>query len=198
MDLGLRDRVVLVASADADERRCTTAALEAEGARVATVDSLAASAAEAQRVAGELGRLDGVVMCLPQSPSRQVLAAGVEELYDSWTAVEAVAATFRAALPTMTARGWGRLVSVMSGSVKWLADDSDELATLAGLGVLGLHKSAVADVARSGVAVNAVLRSIDSDPVDVAAVTTFLLSEPAGYLHGVTIGLDGARSSSVF
>jgi NAD(P)-dependent dehydrogenase (short-subunit alcohol dehydrogenase family) len=86
----------------------------------------------------------------------------------------------------------------MTGSVKWLADDADERGAVAGLAVLGLHKAVVADAARFGVATNAVLRAAASDPREVADTVTFLLSEPAAYLQGVTIGLDGATSTSVF
>ena len=46
--------------------------------------------------------------------------------------------------------------------------------------------------------VNAVLRDSATDPAAVAETVTFLLSDPAGYLQGVTIGLDGARSPSMF
>jgi NAD(P)-dependent dehydrogenase (short-subunit alcohol dehydrogenase family) len=90
------------------------------------------------------------------------------------------------------------LVSVVTGAVKWLSDDSDERAAVAGLAVLGLHKAVVADVARFGVTTNAVLRDASSDPREVADTVAFLLSEPAAYLQGVTIGLDGAHSTSVF
>jgi NAD(P)-dependent dehydrogenase (short-subunit alcohol dehydrogenase family) len=196
VDLGLHDRVVVIAGDDATDREA--AALRAEGAQPVLVEALVDAASTVERVVQERGRIDGVVMYLPGGGNRTLLGAHLADLYASWQAVEAVAATFRAAVPAMTGRGFGRLLSVTTGSVKWLSEDTDELATLAGLGVLGLHKSAVADVARSGIAVNAVLRGDGADRQEVAQTVAFLLSEPAGYLHGVTISLDGARSPAVF
>jgi NAD(P)-dependent dehydrogenase (short-subunit alcohol dehydrogenase family) len=115
-----------------------------------------------------------------------------------WSSVEAIVEAFRAALPDMTERHWGRLVTVTTSAVKWLSDDSDELGALAGFGILGMHKAAVADVARSGVTVNAVLRERHTSPDDVADLVAFLVSDRAGYLEGVAVSLDGAASPAVF
>jgi NAD(P)-dependent dehydrogenase (short-subunit alcohol dehydrogenase family) len=98
----------------------------------------------------------------------------------------------------MGAAGWGRIVTILPGETKWLHDDTDELGVLNGLGMLGLNKGAVADVAPTGVAVNALLRAPNSSPRDVADAAAFLLSEGAGYLHGITIALDGAQSPAMF
>jgi hypothetical protein len=197
VELGLQDRVVIVAAEDPADRSACVTALEQEGARAVPVETLADAAAVVQRVVGE-GRLDGVVVYLPLRPGSAVLEAGAAGLVEAWMPVEAVAAAFRAALPAMTERGWGRLLSVVPGAVKWLSDDADEGTAIAGLAVLGLHKAVVADAARSGIAVNAVLRDATSDPGEVADTVTFLMSEPAAYLQGVTVGLDGASSTSVF
>jgi NADP-dependent 3-hydroxy acid dehydrogenase YdfG len=198
LKLGLADRIVLVAARDAADRDACAEALRREAARAVLVDSLDEAAAAVVRVVREEGRIDGVVMYLPLEAGSSVLDAEGPALLGAWTPVEAVAETFRAALPMMTERGRGRLVTVMTGSVKWLADDADERGAVAGLAVLGLHKAVVADAARFGVATNAVLRAAASDPREVADTVTFLLSEPAAYLQGVTIGLDGATSTSVF
>jgi NAD(P)-dependent dehydrogenase (short-subunit alcohol dehydrogenase family) len=195
--LGLADRIFLVAARDAADRDACAEALRREGARAVLVDILEDAAAAVLRVVSEAGRIDGVVMYLPLRAGASVDTDG-PALLDAWLPVEAVAETFRAALPMMTERGRGRLVSVLSGSVKWLADDADEPGAVAGLAVLGMHKAVVADTARFGVTTNAVLREPGSDPHEVADTVTFLLSEPAAYLQGVTVGLDGAISASVF
>jgi 3-oxoacyl-[acyl-carrier protein] reductase len=198
MDLGLQDRVVVVGAVDGADREACAAVLGAEGCRVLTVERLGDATAEVEQALRDHGRVDGVVMYLPGSSGRGLLDAGLQDLYDSWSSVEAVAAAFRSAVPGMSDRGWGRLVSVTTSSVKWLDDQVDEPATLAGLGVLGLHKAAVADVARLGISVNAVLRDSDAPTDEVAATVGFLLSDPAAYLQGVTISLDGARSPVMF
>jgi 3-oxoacyl-[acyl-carrier protein] reductase len=194
VDLGIRDRMVVVASADAADGDACAALLRAEGANVISVGDLD----DAGPMVADLDRVDGVVMYLPNVASRTLGDATVDDLYDSWASVQAVAAAFTAAVPSMSRNGWGRLVSVTTGSVKWLSDDSDELGTLAGLGVLGLHKAAVADIASAGISTNAVLRGNTSDPGEVAAAVAFLLSEDAAYLQGVTISLDGANSPAMY
>jgi NAD(P)-dependent dehydrogenase (short-subunit alcohol dehydrogenase family) len=194
MELGLQNRVFVVVAPDPVDRDACGDALAAEGAQVVQVDRLDA----ADEVVRSQSRLDGVVVYLPITGGSELLSIDAAGLLEAWTPVEAVAAAFRSALPLMTDRGWGRLVSVVSGAVKWLSEDSDERAAVAGLAVLGLHKAVVADVARFGITTNAVLRDASSDPREVADTVTFLLSEPAAYLQGVTVGLDGAHSTSVF
>jgi NAD(P)-dependent dehydrogenase (short-subunit alcohol dehydrogenase family) len=197
MELGLTDRTVLIASSSAADRHACRDRLASEGAGVIVVDRLADAVVGIEQTVREFGRIDGVVMCLPSNDT-QLLDASVADLYSSWIAVEFVAAAFRAAASTMIEQGHGRLVSVVPNSVKWLADDSDELGSMSGLAVLGMHKAAVADLARHGISVNAVLRG-DADDVDeVAATIAFMLSEHAGYMQGVTIALDGARSPALF
>jgi NAD(P)-dependent dehydrogenase (short-subunit alcohol dehydrogenase family) len=198
VQLGLQDRIVVIASADPADRDACAAALTDEGARVVPVAALDEATAEVQRVIREHGRIDGVVVYLPVTAGSSLLAADVAELLSAWTPVEALAEAFRAALPAMTEQGWGRLLSVVTASVKWLPANADEHGIIAGLGVLGLHKAVVADAARFGVAVNAVLKDAGTPPREVADTVTFLLSDPAAYLHGVTIGLDGASSPAVF
>ena len=58
--------------------------------------------------------------------------------------------------------------------------------------------AAVADVASSGICANAILRTTQSSPSEVADAVAFLLSDGAGYLHGVTLSFDGAQSASMF
>jgi NAD(P)-dependent dehydrogenase (short-subunit alcohol dehydrogenase family) len=197
MQLGLTDRVVLIASDRAAERNACRDRLELEGASVIVVERLSDAAGGVEQAVREFGRVDGVVICLPVNDTG-LLDASIDDLYATWAAVECVAAAFRAALPIMIERGFGRLLSVVANSVKWLSDDADELGSIAGLGVLGMHKAAVADVARYGVSVNAIVRADADDHVGVAATVAFLLSEHAGYMQGVTIALDGATSPAVF
>lgn len=198
MDLGLQDRVVVLAGPDAPDRTAGAEALSAEGCRVSTVADFGDAAAEVQRAVRDHGRVDAVVVYLPLRPDQPAVAATIEDLYATWSWVEQIAAAFRAAVPGMAERGWGRLVTVITGDVKALGEHADEVGALAGLGLLGMHKAAVADVARFGISANAVLRDAASAPAEVAATVAFLVSEPAGYLQGVTMSLDGARSPVMF
>lgn len=196
MNLGLEGRVVVVAAEAHPDRASCGAALTAEGCHVRAASSLAEAETEVDRAVQVHGRIDGVVLYAPQSRPRD--ASSLEELYDSWRLVEAAVAAFQHAAAAMTQRGGGRLVTVIPATVKWLSAELDEPGTLAGLGVLGMHKSAVADIAPHRISANAVLRAADSDPDEVSATVAFLLSGSAGYLQGVTISLDGAVSPAMF
>jgi|GEM_PF-1803549 len=199
MDLGLTGRVVVIAAADPQEGAACARLLTDEGATVVSADQLADTATAVGRAIAAHGRVDAVVACTPRP--RATTITDVDDpaaLYEVWGWVESIVEGYLAALPGMMERGWGRLVSVMTNSVKWLDDGSDELGALAGWGILGMHKAAVADVARSGVATNAVLRDGEATAEDVANVVAFLVSEGAGYLQGVTMSLDGASSPAVF
>ncbi|MCU1344495.1 MAG: 3-oxoacyl-(acyl-carrier-protein) reductase [Acidimicrobiia bacterium] len=199
MDLGLAGRVIVVAAADGAEGAACAATLSGEGATVVVADQLSQAADAVRRTIAEHGRLDAVVACTPQQWELSITdVVDVSSLYDVWSSVEAIVEAFRAAVPSMVEQHWGRLVTVTTSAVKWLHDGSDELGALAGLGILGMHKAAVADVARSGITVNAVLRARDTDPADVADLVAFLVSDRAGYLEGVALSLDGAVSPAVF
>jgi len=195
VDLGIDKRVFVVASRNEEDLAACGDVLGAEGAVVVGVDSIDGAVSEV--IAGH-GRLDGVIAHLRHERPRQLLDADLQELESAWAEVEAIAGAYREAAEAMAIQGRGRLVTVVSGGVKWLDDDTDEVGAIAGLGVLGLHKAAVADVAPGGICVNAVLRGARSTAHQVADAAAFLVSDGAGYLHGVTISLDGATSPAVF
>jgi 3-oxoacyl-[acyl-carrier protein] reductase len=192
VDLGITGRVVVVAGGDARTREACTARIAAEGADVREVALEPAAAAD-------VGDADAVVVVVGGGPVRSLLEVhDAEELRDHWRDVTSTVELYRAALPGMVARRWGRFVAVVGSGAKALQDDADDVDGLVGLGLLGLHKSAVADVAQHGVTLNAVLRHRGADPHDVAAAVAFLLSDGAAYLQGTTIALDGATSPVVF
>jgi NAD(P)-dependent dehydrogenase (short-subunit alcohol dehydrogenase family) len=198
VDVGISERVVVICADVGAEASACERALRAEGAVVvvgalrhgehAVLDTLAAH-----------GRVDVIVAVAPQAGPRSLAAIDdVAALNDAWETVVSTVAAYRAALPSMASRQWGRLVCVTSSSTKWLSDETDEVAAMVGLGLLGMHKAAVADVAPDGIVANAVLRGADVDPADVASLVTFLCSTGAGYLDGVAIALDGATSPAVY
>jgi NAD(P)-dependent dehydrogenase (short-subunit alcohol dehydrogenase family) len=145
------------------------------------------------------GRVDAVVVCQPTGPPRAALEVdGTAELFDAWETVVQTVDAYQAALPSMIEHGWGRLVCVTTTGTKWLSGSTDSVGALVGLGLLGMHKAAVADVAPHGVTANAVLVDRESPADDVAALVGFLVSDRAGYLNGVAVALDGATSPAVF
>lgn len=121
----------------------------------------------------------------------------------------------RALVPTMVARGWGRVIvtSSTTGGVGAARDDIAYAAAKAGL--VGLTRALAVDTARSGVTVNAVApgwiatgSQLDSEKIEgtlvpversgqaheVATAMAFLASRGASYITGQLIVVDGGNS----
>lgn len=119
------------------------------------------------------------------------------------------------AVPAMRAQGWGRVVAITSVAVRQPIPTLI-LSNTARAGVTGFLKTLALEVAADGVTVNSVqpgyhltdrLRSLNGDdlaglvgqvparrigdPADFGAATAFLCSEPAGYITGTAIAIDG-------
>lgn len=122
-----------------------------------------------------------------------------------------------AAVPAMRERGWGRVVAITSVSVRQPIPNLI-LSNTARAGVTGFLKTLALEVAPDGVTVNSVqpgLHATDrvvelyggpdriaadvpvgrvGDPDDFGAVCAFLCSEPAGFITGAALPVDGGTS----
>jgi 3-oxoacyl-[acyl-carrier protein] reductase len=188
------------------------------GAQVAIAADLSRSGESARSVSearSQLGGLDIVVINTGGPAKADFLqlsdsqwSEGVESLW-----MGAVGA-LREALPHMMAQKWGRLLLVTSAAAK---EPMAGLTISNGLraGLLGLTKSISNEVAHSGVTINALLPGytdterlrelgIPADkisaaiparrlgkPEEFAATAAFLASEPAAYITGQAIAVDG-------
>lgn len=130
---------------------------------------------------------------------------------------------FRAALPGMTGRGWGRLLATGSISVSVRGWKDHAHYTAAKAGVAGFARTLALEVARQGVTVNVVAPGVIKTPVtsdpmnslgpvglrdcvqsipmlrvgtplDVAPAFVYLASEEAGWITGQTLLVDGGSS----
>lgn len=245
MDLGLQARRALVTGASAGIARGVAAALVAEGADVVvssrSQDRIESAARRVGAVAGlvwdsdDIGdaaslvhaaesRLGGPLDILVTSTGGPPADADpLSFSRDQWvqahrSLVLAPMALLTAVLPGMRARGWGRIVSVASTSVReplahLMLSSAERSALLAAL------KTLAREVAGDGVTINSVLpgriltdrllstggsvegvhaaaaREVPARRVgtveEIAAVAAFLCSEQAAYVTGTAVPVDG-------
>ncbi len=249
MDLGLQGKVALVSGASAGLGRAIAAELVAEGATVAIssrdrgrIDATAAELGatgfvwDTADVDGAAGLLDAVAAAL--GPVDVLVTntggppAGADPLgfgRDAWEAayrslVLAPMALVAHALPGMRERGFGRIVSVSSTSVRepipeLMLSNSHRAA------LVTAFKTIARDVAADGVTLNTLLpgsfatarvlqgrprEEADAEaertipiarlgrPEEFAAAAAFLCSTRASYVTGEVLAVDGGKTRSVF
>ena len=246
MDLGLQGRVALVTGASRGIGKAIAAELAAEGARVAITSRSPERAAReigvlgfahdsgdlegvdelVQRVEKELGTIDVLVTNTGGPPGNDdPLGFPREDWEDAYRhLVLAPMALVERTLPGMRSRSWGRVVNVVSTSVRepianLMLSNTHRAGTLAAWKTLARH------VAGDGVTVNSVLpgriatdrifelsgsedaarekaaREVPAgrlgEPEEMAAAAAFLCSARAAYVTGVALLVDGGLTRSV-
>jgi 3-oxoacyl-[acyl-carrier protein] reductase len=113
-----------------------------------------------------------------------------------------------AAVPLMRTAGWGRIVLIASVSVKQPLPNL-ALSNAARAGLWGWAKTAAQDLFADGITLNLALPGYHAtdrmlavgtpegvplgDPVDFGKVVAFLCSDPARFVSGSALAVDGAR-----
>jgi 3-oxoacyl-[acyl-carrier protein] reductase len=183
MDLGLKDRVAIVAASSRGLGRACALELAREGAKVIicsrdavalaeTAGALSADtgaevlplavdltdAAQIQHLASETLRRCGRIDVLVTNNGGPPAAYFGDLEDDAWLAAHeltllSVVRLVRAVLPTMRAQQWGRIVNIASVSVKQPIDNL-LLSNVYRSGVVGLAKTLSAQVAADGITIN--------------------------------------------
>ncbi len=253
MDLGLEGRVALVTGGSRGIGRAAAMSLAAEGCAVAVsargqegvddaVAALRETGARAHGVVADMAETDGPARAVEEAervlgPVDVVVAnAGgppqggfMESDEFGWDLalrqnLMGTVRLIRAALPSMRARQWGRIITVTSSSVREPIDGLTlSIATRAG--VAGVVRTLAREVAADGITVNNVLpgpiltdrqrsllaRQGDLEaalaarsarhpmlrigrPEEVGDVIAFLASTRAGFVTGVSVLVDGGES----
>jgi 3-oxoacyl-[acyl-carrier protein] reductase len=236
MDLGLTGKVALVIGASKGIGAAIATELEAEGARVA------ASSRSTERFAWDTGDLDGagplvdeveaalgpveILVCNTGGPPLGDPLSFTREQWDDAyrSLVLAPMALIERVMPGMRERGWGRILNVVSTSVRepiapLILSNSHRAAAVAAF------KTLARQVASDGVTLNSLLTgriatdrlrdnhgSLDGaaeaartqvpaarlgEPADMAAAAAFLASTRAGYITGETLAVDGGLLQSI-
>lgn len=245
MDLGLTGKVALVAGGSAGIGLAIARELVAEGAHVAICgrdpDRLAKARAEldgavstreldirdtgaarawVEQVAGRHGALHLLVSNAGGPPAGPSGSFSLEEYRD---AVElgmlAHIGLVQAALPHLTAAGFGRIVMITSETVRQPIPRY-ALSNIVRPGIVGYAKTLVRELGAGNVTVNVLAPgytataalpgpeeqvAAEADiplgrvarPEEVAAAAVFLLSERAGFITGTVQVVDGGRAVGV-
>jgi 3-oxoacyl-[acyl-carrier protein] reductase len=110
----------------------------------------------------------------------------------------------RAAVPHMRREHWGRICLIASASVRQPIPDLT-LSNIARTGLWAWAKTAAQDLAGEGITVNVAAPGLHAtdrliergvtgrtgDPADFGKVIAFLCSEPANFINGIALGVDG-------
>ncbi|HEX4978775.1 MAG TPA: SDR family NAD(P)-dependent oxidoreductase [Acidimicrobiales bacterium] len=188
---------------------------DAGGEVLAIVDDVTDAEAPARLVAStveEFGRLDIVVGNAGGPPPGTAFEITDEAIEAAVNAnLTSSVRLARAALPHMRANSWGRICFITSNSVKqplgFLA-----LSNTARTGLWAWAKTAAQDVIADGITVNLAcpgphaterMKALGGggtfpgphgDPDDFGKVVAFLCSEPAKFISGVALQVDGAAT----
>lgn len=244
MDLGIAGKVALVTGASRGLGFAAAAALTAEGCKVAICGrdeariAAAAQAIGAHPVVADMSSPDGPDHAVDAASAGlgpiDILVAnaggpapgGFMAVNDAdWAnAIEqnlmGTVRLMRAAVPSMSERGWGRIITITSRTVRE-AIDGLVLSNATRAGVAGAVRTLARELAKDGVTVNNVMpgsfateRLVElhgsleavaergkaspmgriGDPDELGAVVAFLASQHASYLTGASILVDGGEA----
>jgi len=152
------------------------------------------------------GRVDIVVGNAGGPPTGRALEVTDDQILDAMNANALASIRLaRAAVPHMGERGWGRICFITSASVRQPIPDV-ALSNMSRTALWAWTKTAAQDLAAEGITVNVAAPGLHAtdrlielgvtgrtgDPADFGKVVAFLCSEPATFISGVALGVDGA------
>lgn len=210
---------VRVAICGRDKARIEDAAASIDGDVVALVADVSSPAGASGFVADAIDALGHVDILVPNAggpPAGTFESTPVERYPEAIDLnLMSVIAMCKAAVPAMQARGWGRVVAITSISVRQPIGTLI-LSNTARAGATAFLKTLAREVAGDGVTVNSVQPGLHAtnrllslyagdasaaavgipagkvgDPADFGRVVAFVCSEPAQFLTGAAIPVDG-------
>ena len=207
---------VVICARGADAVHAAKEALLAAGApdALGLVDDVTDPAGPGRLVEATMarfGRLDVLVGNAGGPPPGRALEVDDDQLLAAINAnLRASVRLVREAVPHMRASHWGRICLISSYFVRQPAGHL-ALSNTARTGLWAWAKTAAADVAADGVTLNLVLpgphdtdrmRQLGGggtmgDPADFGRIVAFLCSQPAGFVSGAALTVDGAATTAL-
>jgi 3-oxoacyl-[acyl-carrier protein] reductase len=225
---------VVIASRNADELDATASEIKQQtGAEVMVVPTDVANVNDTEilinQVSGKFGRIDILVNNAGGPPFDLFEKFNDEQWQQAFELnLLSFARLSRLVLPYMQAAGSGRIVNIISGSVKSVLANS-VLSTSMRMGVVGMAKMMADEFGPYNITVNNVAPGLIltdrikhtlppnqdpdeamkqraaniplrriGDPKELAALVAFLASNQASYISGTTIPVDGGASRSIY
>jgi 3-oxoacyl-[acyl-carrier protein] reductase len=151
------------------------------------------------------GRVDIVVGNAGGPPTGRALDVSDDQILAAINAnMLASVRLARAAVPHMRQQRWGRICFIASASVRQPIPDL-ALSNVARTGLWAWTKTAAQDLAEDGITVNIAAPGLHAtdrllergvtgrtgDPDDFGKAVAFLCSEPANFINGIALGVDG-------
>ncbi len=226
--------IVIIASRNESELSKTADEIKKlSNAQVAYIKADVANAEDAERLIKQVGEQYGKIDILVNNAGGPPFAKFVQFNDSQWQAafelnLLSFARLSRLVLPYMQKAGAGRIVNIISGSVKSVLANS-VLSTSMRMGVVGMAKMMADELGPHNITVNNVAPGLiltdrikhtlppDQDPEqalkersaqiplrrigephELAALVAFLASEQASYISGTTIQVDGGASRSIY
>jgi 3-oxoacyl-[acyl-carrier protein] reductase len=225
---------VIIASRNTDELNKTASEItKLTGTEVIAIPADVAQVADTENlineVAGRYGKVDILVNNAGGPPFDLFEKFNDEQWQKAFELnLLSFARLSRLALPHMQKVGSGRIINIISGSVKSVLANS-VLSTTMRMGVVGMAKMMADELGPHNITVNNVAPGLIltdrikhtlppgqdpdeamkqraaniplrriGDPKELAALVAFLVSEQASYITGTTIPVDGGASRSIY
>ncbi|MFP5297957.1 MAG: SDR family oxidoreductase, partial [Actinomycetota bacterium] len=202
---------VVISARGEEALEATRAEIAGTGAEVLAVTADMSDPATPQRlVDGTLERFGSLDILIGNNggpPPRRALDVTDDEVVDAVNGnLVSSIRLVRAAAPAMRANGWGRICLFTSFGVKQPIPDL-ALSNIARTGLWAWAKTAAMDLFDDRITLNLLCPGLHAteravalgradgplgDPEDFGKIAAFLCSEPAGFIAGAAIGVDGA------
>lgn len=226
--------IVIIASRNEEElSKAADEIKQLSNAPVTYIKADVANAEDAERLIKQVGKQYGKIDILVNNAGGPPFAKFEQFDDEQWQAafelnLLSFARLSRLVLPYMQKVGAGRIVNIISGSVKSVLANS-VLSTSMRMGVVGMAKMMADELGPHNITVNNVAPGLiltdrikhtlppDQDPEqalkersaqiplrrigephELAALVAFLASEQASYISGTTIQVDGGASRSIY